>query len=151
MGCCLAPVSARPGDPSIVVYGAASRMLTRRSDMPFTTFQAGRGLASVKGDLLDYIDGWGRRRMGVYLKDIQKVSVERAFVDRGLYMLPCYCCTCTGCPDGIVDIRGTMTEAGGGPQGMEFHIGIEMPGAEEFADKLNAEIRKTSSQDVYKE
>lgn len=152
MGCCCgAPLSARPEDPSIVVYAPASQMIATRSDSPYVSLGAGRGLASVKGDLLNYTDHWGRSVINVYLKDIHKVSVERAFRDRNRYQLPCYCCPCAGCPDGIVDLRGTTSPgpAGGGLHGLEFHIGLAMPGAEEFAEKLKAEIHKASFQGDY--
>ncbi len=45
------------------------------------------------------------------------------------YHRPCYCCTCRGCPDGIVDIRATVG-------GVGLHVGLSMPNAEEFVEKL---------------
>ena len=52
-----------------------------------------------------------------------------------MYFLPCYCCTCEGCPDGIVDIRGRLND-------VDFHVGLAVPDAEEFVDQLKARVAK---------
>lgn len=135
-------MSARPEDPSVVVYAPASQLIAVRSDRSYVTMRAGSGLVSVKGNLLNYTDYWGRSVMNIYLKDIQAVSVKRAFVDGPRIQYPCYC-PCVGCPDGVVDIRATMSPEATS-RGVEFHVGLAMPSAEEFAEKLNAEINKTS-------
>ena len=71
------------------------------------------------------------------------MSVQTAYRDRGSHIRPCLCCPCAGCPDGVLDIRGTMTQ-GGVPAmiGKEFHIGLAMPDPEDFMEKLKAEINR---------
>ncbi len=59
--------------------------------------------------------------------------MERAFRDKYTYKRPCYCCPCAWCPDGIVDIRGTL-------EGVDYHIGLAMPNAQEFLEQLQARI-----------
>ena len=61
------------------------------------------------------------------------MSLETAFRDKYTYQRPCYSCTCEGCPDGIADIRGSL-------EGVDFHVGLAMPNAEEFVEQLQARI-----------
>ena len=136
MGCFLAPMDRRPEDASVVVYAPVTQLFVGR-------YKCTSGLAYVEQDLFRYTDYWGRKIVNVYVKDIQSVSVQTAYRDRGSHIRPCLCCPCAGCPDGVLDIRGTMTQ-GGVPAmiGKEFHIGLAMPDPEDFMEKLKAEINR---------
>ena len=68
------------------------------------------------------------------------MSVETAYVDTGIYVRPCSCCPCAGCPDGVLNITA---KGDGGTT--DVHIGIAMPNPQEFLDKLNAEINRQKS------
>lgn len=132
MGCCCAPMSARPDDPSVKLYAPVTQAIAHiRSNTP-VYYSYGPGLAYVSEGLFVYKSRW-QGRISFYLKDVQKISLERAFRGKGYYYLPCYCCPCTGCPDGIVDVRGTV-------DGVDVHVGFAMPNAEEFVERLQAQI-----------
>ena len=126
-------MSARPKDPSVTVYAPVARLHVGR-------YEYGSGLVSVRHDRLNYTDTCGRQLVNVYLRDIQNMSVEAAYVDtQGNYVIPCYCCPCAGCPDGMLNITA---KGDGGTT--DVHIGIAMPDSQEFLDKLNAEISRQS-------
>ena len=136
MGGCCAPMSSRPSDPSIVIYAPATQLCVGR-------YRNGSGLISVKQNLLNYTDYWGNECVNIYLKDIYSLSVKNAYADSGSYTMPCICCPCAGCPDGVLDIRARFTNQTG--QVVDVHIGVAMPNPEEFMEKLNAEISRHKS------
>ena len=135
MGCFLAPMNRRPEDPSIVVYAPVTQLFSGKSTI-------GPGLAYVEQDMIRYTDNWGRKIVNVNVKDIdiQSMSVQNAYVDSGTCTMPLSCFSCAGCPDGVLDIRGTITKELGVRQ--EFHIGLAMPDPEDFMEKLNSEISR---------
>ena len=105
MGCCLAPMNRRPEDPSIVVYAPVTQLFSG------PIFTIGPGLAYVEQDIFLYTDNWGRKIVNVNVKDIQSMSVKNAYVDSGSLIIPNSCgCSCAGCPDGVLDIRGKITQ-----------------------------------------
>ena len=151
-------MNRRPEDPSIVVYAPVTRLFIGR-------FAVGPGLAYVEQDIFRYTDNRGRKIVNVNVKDLQSMSVQNAYVDSGGYSMPCSCCSCAGCPDGVLDIRGTITQEGDqivwyrapfakvdpwhepsqpvqAMTGQEFHIGLAMPDPEDFMEKLNSEISR---------
>ena len=128
MGNCCAPASYTPDDPSVKIYAVVRGVVLKRAGK-LVTYEYGQGVAHVKDGVFIYRSNFRNQRLSLYMKDIQKISLERVFRDRGVYTQPCYCCTCTGCPDGIVDIGGTVN-------GEEVHIGLIMANAEEFAEQL---------------
>ena len=135
MGNCCAPASYTPDDPSVKTFAVVNRVVLKRAGK-LVTYEYGQGVVYVKDGVFIYnnISNCFRNqiRLSLYKKEIQNISLERAFRDRGIYTQPCYCCTCTGCPDGIVDMRGTAN-------GEEVHIGLIMANAEEFAEQLQGE------------
>ena len=136
MGACCAPMSSRPSDASVVIYAPASKLFVGR-------YRGSSGLISVKQNLLNYTDYWGTDRVNIYLKDIYSLSVKNAYTDSGSYTMPCVCCPCAGCPDGVLDVRAKLTKQTG--QVVDVHIGVAMPNPEEFMEKLNAEISRQKS------
>ena len=151
MGCCLAPMDRRPEDPSVVVYAPVQQLVLPQRPISYyngSTYQRApptSGLAYVDQDIFRYKDNSGKELFNVYVKDIQSVSVQSAYSDGGRYMMPCTCCPCAGCPDGVLDIRGRITQDGitASRIGEEFHIGLAMPDPEGFMEKLNAEIKRS--------
>ena len=129
-------MSARPKDPSVTVYAPVARLHVGR-------YEYGSGLVSVRHDRLNYTDTCGRQLVNVSLRDIQNMSVKTAYVDTGIYVRPCSCCPCAGCPDGVLNI--TAKGGGGGIADHDVHIGIAMPNPQEFLEKLNAEINRQKS------
>ena len=128
MGCCFY-VPPVPDDPSIEVCAPVTEVIVKKADS-LLTYNYGHGTVYVKGGIFIY-KGRFRGQLSLYTKDIQTVTLERAFRDRGTYSRPCYCCTCTGCPDGMADIRGTAN-------GVQVHIGLAMANAAEFVEQLQA-------------
>lgn len=130
-------MSARPSDPSIVVYAPGFNCIVKRADRR-VVYQYSQGLAYVDKDVFCWSTSvFGKDVVGIRVpvSSIQSVTLEGAFVDTNVYHLPCYYCTCYGCPDGMVDVKGTI-------DGVQFHAGIAMPDAQDFVDRLNAEIQK---------
>ena len=134
MGNCCAPASYTPDDPSVKTFAVVKRVVLKIAGK-LATYEYGQGVVYVKDGVFIYKshnDCFRNQRLSLYMKEIQNISLERVFRDRGIYTQPCYCCTCTGCPDGIVDMRGTAN-------GKEVHIGLIMANAEEFTVKLQGE------------
>ena len=128
MGCCFY-VPPVPDDPSIEVCAPVTEVIVKKADS-LLTYNYGHGTVYIKGGIFIY-KGRFRGQLSLYTKDIQTVTLERAFRDRGTYSRPCYCCTCTGCPDGMADIRATAN-------GVQVHIGLAMANAAEFVEQLQA-------------
>lgn len=134
MGNCCAPASYTPDDPSVKTFAVVKGVVLKIAGK-LATYEYGQGVVYVKDGVFIYKshnDCFRNQRLSLYMKEIQNISLERVFRDRGIYTQPCYCCTCTGCPDGIVDMRGTAN-------GKEVHIGLIMANAEEFTVKLQGE------------
>lgn len=134
MGNCCAPASYTPDDPSVKTFAVVKGVVLKIAGK-LATYEYGQGVVYVKDGVFIYKshnDCFRNQRLSLYMKEIQNISLERVFRDRGIYTQPCYCCTCTGCPDGIVDMRGTAN-------GKEVHIGLIMANAEEFTEKLQGE------------
>ena len=134
MGNCCAPASYTPDDPSVKTFAIVKGVVLKIAGK-LATYEYGQGVVYVKDGVFIYKshnDCFRNQRLSLYMKEIQNISLERVFRDRGIYTQPCYCCTCTGCPDGIVDMRGTAN-------GKEVHIGLIMANAEEFTEKLQGE------------
>lgn len=134
MGNCCAPASYTPDDPSVKTFAVVKRVVLKIAGK-LATYEYGQGVVYVKDGVFIYNSHnscFRNQRLSLYMKEIQNISLERVFRDRGIYTQPCYCCTCTGCPDGIVDMRGTAN-------GKEVHIGLIMANAEEFTEQLQGE------------
>ena len=138
MGCCLAqcvaPMDSCPEDPSVEVYAPVSQLYVGR-------YTYSSGLAYVERDIFRYCDTWGREIFNVNVKYIECVSVQHDYWGDGGYIKPCSCCPLSGCPDGVLDIRGTII-TDQEMMGIEFHFGLAMPDPEDFMEKLNAEINR---------
>ena len=139
-------MSIRPSDPSIVIYAPATDLYVGRYR---GRTSIGCGFIIVRQNLLNYTDFRGTDRVNIYLKDIYSLSVKNAYADSGSYTMPCICCPCAGCPDGVLDVRAKLTKQTG--QVVDVHIGVAMPNPEEFMEKLNAEIsrHKSSPANIY--
>ena len=119
------------------VCGQVTNVMAKTADSRLT-YQYRQGTAYVKDGIFVY-KAAGRGQLSLHMKDIQTVTLERAFRDRGTYSQPCYCCTCTGCPDGMADIRGTAN-------GVQVHIGLAMVNAAEFVVQMQARIGERATE-----
>ena len=158
-------MSLRPNDPSISVYAPVTSLYISGPGIVDLrgrgTIGYGPGLAYVEGNRFKYDEDYAciHRSLSIPLRDFQSaVTIQTGTcLDTGaLSTATSYTCwPCQGCADGAVDAMVLMSDQAAMEtgtclnctseemvRGRVIRLTLTMPNHQEFAEKLNAEIRR---------